>query len=139
MSKKINIKILKFREALGLKPSEFADALGVNRSTMSTYENNGASPGNDFFTKVKTVFPQTCMDYFFSDDAPMFIGEVGDNLPNKIIQESKFIEKDNELVLVGDDSKIVEMQKQTILYLQGTIDKLIAKVEVCSGADLIAA
>lgn len=46
-----------------LSPSQFADAIGVNRSAVSHLLNNRNNPGYDFLNKVYEHFPEWDMDW----------------------------------------------------------------------------
>lgn len=58
MSKIIPERIREAREAVGMTDDEFADAIGVSRASVGTYETGAVSPRGDVFSKIIAVTRQ---------------------------------------------------------------------------------
>jgi transcriptional regulator with XRE-family HTH domain len=75
-------------EDLQLTPSEFADRIGVQRSSISHVLSGRNKPGLDFLEKILNTFPEI-------DAAWLITGKKGQNLYNKEA-ETGDLKKNNE-------------------------------------------
>ena len=58
MSKIIPERIREARESVGMTDDQFADAIGVSRQSVGTYETGAVSPRGDVFSKIIAVTRQ---------------------------------------------------------------------------------
>jgi Zn-dependent peptidase ImmA (M78 family)/DNA-binding XRE family transcriptional regulator len=58
MSKNIPERIREAREAVGMTDNDFADAIGVSRQSVGTYETGAVSPRGDTFSRIIAVTHQ---------------------------------------------------------------------------------
>jgi transcriptional regulator with XRE-family HTH domain len=109
-------------ENLHLSPSEFADRIGVQRSSMSHILSGRNKPSVDFLEKILTVFPETDVNYLIT-------GKKRSNEPLKMdlsLHEREFSEKASKEEAKKEDENIPvpdlkePVEKIIIIYKNNT-------------------
>jgi len=86
-----NDRITKVIEYSELTPAEFAEEIGVQRSSISHIISGRNKPSLDFITKIKSAFPKFEWDWLITGEGEMLIL---DKLPEPIIEEKpEIVEK----------------------------------------------
>ncbi len=67
----INERISKIIEYSGLTPSEFADEIEVQRSSISHITSGRNKPSLDFIVKIKTKYPEFRWDWIINNEGEM--------------------------------------------------------------------
>ncbi len=79
-----NDRITKVIEYSKLTPAEFAEEIGVQRSSISHIISGRNKPSLDFITKIKSTFPKFEWDWLITGEGEML---VSDKIPEPIIEE----------------------------------------------------
>ena len=90
----------------GLKSSEFADNIGVNRATISHILSGRNKPSIDFFEKLLHVYPALSSNWLITG-----IGYMTTQKETKEVQISKKIGK---VVVFYDDKSFEEVVKDSL-------------------------
>jgi len=88
-------------ESEGLKPSLFADIIGVNRATISHILSGRNKPSIDFLEKLLNAYPNLNANWLISG-----IGYMQNNMEQKELLISKKIDK---VVVFYDDHSFQEL------------------------------
>lgn len=70
-----NRRILELREALGMKMSEFAKALSLDRQRIYNIENGISGPTVELFESILKLYPQVNSEWLLTGAGGMFSGE----------------------------------------------------------------
>jgi len=100
----MHIRIKKWIECKELKPSSFADLIGVNRATISHVLSGRNKPSIDFLDKMIRAFPDLNSNWIVSGDGFMYKSD-----GVKEVVKSKNIKK---IVVFYDDNSFEEMFKK---------------------------
>ena len=100
----MHIRIKKWIENKELKPSSFADLIGVNRATISHVLSGRNKPSIDFLDKMIRAFPDLNSNWIVSGDGFMYKSDAV-----KAVLKSKNIKK---IVVFYDDNSFEEMFKK---------------------------
>lgn len=100
----MHIRIKKWIESKELKPSSFADLIGVNRATISHVLSGRNKPSIDFLDKMIRAFPDLNSNWIVSGDGFMYKSD-----GVKEVVKSKNIKK---IVVFYDDNSFEEMFKK---------------------------
>ncbi|WDF45482.1 helix-turn-helix transcriptional regulator [Chryseobacterium sp. KACC 21268] len=87
-------KVIEYSE---LTPAEFAEEIGVQRSSISHIISGRNKPSLDFITKIKTAFPKFEWDWLITGEGEMLISE-----------------KEPEEPVVEEKPEIVEKKKPSL-------------------------
>lgn len=89
-----NDRITKVIEYTELTPAEFAEEIGVQRSSISHIISGRNKPSLDFISKIKTKFPELEWEWLITGFGEMLINKE-ENSPTTIqsIEESKPVKK----------------------------------------------
>jgi DNA-binding XRE family transcriptional regulator len=79
-----NDRITKVIEYSELTPAEFAEEIGVQRSSISHIISGRNKPSLDFITKIKSTFPKFEWNWLITGEGEMLIS---DKLPEPAIEE----------------------------------------------------
>lgn len=79
----INERISKIIEYSELTPSEFADAVEVQRSSISHISSGRNKPSLDFLMKVKERFPELQWDWMINGQGEMLLNKEETELPDE--------------------------------------------------------
>lgn len=96
-------RLKKWMEIEGLKSSEFADNIGVNRATISHVLSGRNKPSIDFLDKLLRTYPKLNANWLITG-----IGFMHDKTEEKQITSSKKIGK---VVVFYDDNSFEEVGK----------------------------
>lgn len=80
-------KVIEYSE---LTPAEFAEEIGVQRSSISHIISGRNKPSLDFITKIKTAFPKFEWDWLITGEGEMLIS---DKAPEAIEEKPEPVEK----------------------------------------------
>lgn len=81
-------KVIEYSE---LTPAEFAEEIGVQRSSISHIISGRNKPSLDFITKIKTAFPKFEWDWLITGEGEMLISE---KEPEPVVEEKpEIVEK----------------------------------------------
>ena len=80
-------KVIEYSE---LTPAEFAEEIGVQRSSISHIISGRNKPSLDFITKIKTAFPKFEWDWLITGEGEMLIS---DKSPEPIEEKLEIVEK----------------------------------------------
>ena len=102
-------------EFLGLTPSEFADEIEVQRSSMSHLFSGRNKPSLDFIKKIKLRYPEIDTDWLIFGEGNMVKNELKDDeentpLPSSIDIENQKSDVNKDLSLF--DEMVVEEEKE---------------------------
>ncbi|KRO66226.1 MAG: hypothetical protein ABR81_03220 [Cryomorphaceae bacterium BACL11 MAG-121128-bin16] len=90
-------------ESEGLKASEFADTIGVNRATISHILSGRNKPSIDFFEKLLQAYPNL--------NANWLITGIGYMTAQKEVKEVRISKKIGKVVVFYDDQSFEEVSK----------------------------
>ena len=102
-----NDRITKVIEFSELSPAEFAEEIGVQRSSISHIISGRNKPSLDFITKIKSKFPDIEWDWLITGTGEMLIGKeeakIDDNQNSK--EDDKPVKKSlpNLFSLINDE------------------------------------
>lgn len=85
-----NDRITKVIEYSELTPAEFAEEIGVQRSSISHIISGRNKPSLDFITKIKTAYPKFEWDWLINGEGEMLIS---DKVPEPIEERPEIVEK----------------------------------------------
>ncbi len=85
-----NDRITKVIEYSELTPAEFAEEIGVQRSSISHIISGRNKPSLDFITKIKSTFPKFEWDWLITGEGEMLIL---DKVPEPIEEKPELVEK----------------------------------------------
>jgi len=85
-----NDRITKVIEFSELSPAEFAEEIGVQRSSISHIISGRNKPSLDFITKIKTTFPQFEWNWLITGEGEMLITE---KIPEPLEEKPEIAEK----------------------------------------------
>lgn len=89
-----NDRITKVIEYSKLSPAEFAEEIGVQRSSISHIVSGRNKPSLDFITKIKNKFPDLEWNWLITGEGEMLVSEKEETPePIQIIDEPKVKEK----------------------------------------------
>ena len=95
------IRLKNWMESEGLKSSQLADNIGVNRATISHILSGRNKPSIDFFEKLLHVYPRL--------NANWLITGIGYMSTQKEVKEVKFSKKIGKVVVFYDDNSFDEV------------------------------
>lgn len=92
----LNERISKVIEYSGLTPSEFADEIDVQRSSISHITSGRNKPSLEFIIKIKSRFPEILWDWLVTGEGEMLKSELKEIIepadePVEVIEEDKAI------------------------------------------------
>ena len=99
-------RIKNWMESEGLKSSEFADNIGVNRATISHILSGRNKPSIDFFEKLLHAYPSLSSNWLITG-----IGYMTTQKETKEVQISKKIGK---VVVFYDDKSFEEVGRDSL-------------------------
>ncbi len=86
----------------GLKSSELADTIGVNRSTISHVLSGRNKPSIDFLQKLLFSYPNINANWLITGDGNMYVTNfINDTIPQKKVEK---------VVVFYDDSSFDELK-----------------------------
>ena len=77
----LNERISKVIEYSGLTPSEFADEIDVQRSSISHITSGRNKPSLEFIIKIKSRFPELLWDWLVTGEGEMLKSELPEEKP----------------------------------------------------------
>lgn len=83
-------RITKVIEYSEMTPAEFAEEIGVQRSSISHIISGRNKPSLDFITKIKTAFPKFEWDWLINGEGEMLIS---DKVPEPAEEKTEIVEK----------------------------------------------
>jgi len=129
---------------LGITQSEFADKMGIQRSSISHLLSGRNKPGFSFFEKLLETFPEINIEWFVSEKGDMLKTKLkdhdeldfdlpGDSLENQDIDADETPVADIELSgqnnvdkpLKKNDEKKPEIEKILIIYDNKTFEEIL--------------
>ena len=96
-------RLKNWMESEGLKSSEFADTIGVNRATISHILSGRNKPSIDFFEKLLQAYPNL--------NANWLITGIGYMKAQIELQEVRISKKIGKVVVFYDDQSFEEVSK----------------------------
>ncbi|MGV8139502.1 MAG: helix-turn-helix domain-containing protein [Mangrovibacterium sp.] len=78
----MNERIKQFMDRKGLSPSEFADAISVQRSNITHILHGRNNPGFQFITKMLEKFPDINARWLLTGEGEMIVQERSENPPD---------------------------------------------------------
>lgn len=126
----LNERIAKVIEYSGLTPSEFADEIDVQRSSISHVTSGRNKPSLEFIIKIKSRFPEILWDWLVNGDGEMLKSELSENdsaveeeisKPTSLPDLFTLItdDEENEIQQIEETTKIPEIsspQESSVLY-----------------------
>ena len=94
-------RLKKWMESEGLKPSVFADIIGVNRATISHILSDRNKPSIDFLEKLLNAYPNINANWLITGDGYM--------LTKNELKEVKVFKKVEKVVVFYDDASFEEV------------------------------
>lgn len=85
----LNERISKIIEYSGYTPSEFADEVEVQRSSVSHITSGRNKPSLEFIIKIKSRFPEILWDWLVNGDGEMLKSDVSEDQETEEIIESE--------------------------------------------------
>lgn len=120
----IKDRIIQFLSKEGLSPSQFAEILGIQRSSISHILSGRNKPSYDFFSKLINSYPNINLEWFFNGEGNCYKdihnSEIPFNEYNNITEHEITPPKDTE------ESPIVTNVKQVkrvlLMFTDGTFE-----------------
>ena len=100
----MNSRIKKWMKSQGLKSSEFADKIGVNRSTISHILSGRNKPSIDFFEKLLKAYANVNSNWLITGIGYMTI--------KKDIKEVQLPQRIGKIVVFYNDQSFEEVVKE---------------------------
>ena len=97
----MHTRLKKWMESEGLKSSQLADNIGVNRATISHILSGRNKPSIDFFEKLLRTYPILNSNWLITG--------IGYMSTEKEIKEEKFSRKIGKVVVFYDDNSFDEV------------------------------
>ena len=116
-------------DLLGTNPAQFANNIGIQRSTMSHLLSGRNKPGYDFFTKIAKIYPQVNIEWLLlGTGSPMKNGILTEPLPPEP-QEELFDKGDNDPLFCSSDveESSKRIQRITIFFSDGSFQEFFPK------------
>ena len=102
----MHTRLKNWMDSEGLKPSGFADNIGVNRATISHILSGRNKPSIDFFKKLLHVYP--------SLNSNWLITGIGYMATQKETKEVRISKKIGKVVVFYDDQSFEELGKDSL-------------------------
>ena len=99
-------RLKKWMELEGLKPSELASNIGVNRATISHILSNRNKPSLDFIEKLLQTYPNLNSNWLIAG-----VGSITNQKETKQVQVSKKLRK---ITVFYDDQSFEELEKERL-------------------------
>lgn len=113
----LNERITKVIEYSGLTPSEFADEIDVQRSSISHVTSGRNKPSLEFIIKIKSRFPEILWDWLVNGDGEMLKSAENDSAAEEEISKPTSLPDLFTLINQGEEEKIdeeSEVEKTTV-------------------------
>jgi len=112
----LNERISKVIEYSGLTPSEFADEIDVQRSSISHVTSGRNKPSLEFIIKIKSRFPEILWDWLVNGDGEMLKSDLSDEESISSEEKLKPTSLPDLFTMMKDDEDFgVEEAEQTAL------------------------
>lgn len=113
----MNKRLQSFYKALGLTATQFADEVGVQRSSISHVISGRNKPSMDFIEKILRRYPQLNIDWLILGSGPMLKGDdlfsgSGKDMKEKKLTASKSMPEDNDATSRVDS---MEVKKEAVV------------------------
>lgn len=106
-------KITKIMDEYSLTPSEFADKIGVNRSSISHVISGRNNPSIEFIRKIVKTFPSISYKYLIEPECNKLYDNTKEELAKDITKQTKENKvKDEEQANYSIKSKPIDEAKQ---------------------------
>ncbi len=99
----LNERISKVIEYSGFTPSEFADEIDVQRSSISHVTSGRNKPSLEFIIKIKSRFPEILWDWLVNGDGEMLKSELPDTEETVTEEKLKPTSLPNLFTMMNDD------------------------------------
>lgn len=124
----IKERITQFLNKEGLTPSQFAEVIGIQRSSMSHILSGRNKPSYDFFERLIKNYPNINLEWFFNGSGSIYKdGEYHQELSLPETKSVKEVQENNlqketktkETITVTNVNKVV---KVLLLFTDGTFE-----------------
>ncbi|SMP09654.1 helix-turn-helix transcriptional regulator [Chryseobacterium profundimaris] len=116
----LNERISKVIEYSGLTPSEFADEIDVQRSSISHVTSGRNKPSLEFIIKIKSRFPEILWDWLVTGDGQMLkselpeVPEIEVTIPESNEEKSKPTSLPDLFTMMNDDEDFGAEESETM-------------------------
>lgn len=131
----LNERISKVIEYSNFTPSEFADEIDVQRSSISHITSGRNKPSLEFIIKIKSRFPEILWDWLINGDGEMLKSDEPAVEEEEIVEEKAkptslpdlftLIDDDNFGVTESEDRVLKQNPREFDIPNQGTVDEKI--------------
>lgn len=99
----LNERISKIIEYSGYTPSEFADEIDVQRSSISHVTSGRNKPSLEFIIKIKSRFPEILWDWLVNGEGEMLKSELKEEEQNDETEKTKPTSLPDLFTLISED------------------------------------
>ena len=99
----LNERISKIIEYSGYTPSEFADEIDVQRSSISHVTSGRNKPSLEFIIKIKSRFPEILWDWLVNGEGEMLKSELKEDEQNDETEKTKPTSLPDLFTLISED------------------------------------
>ncbi|WP_312089810.1 helix-turn-helix transcriptional regulator [Chryseobacterium sp.] len=99
----LNERISKIIEYSGYSPSEFADEIDVQRSSISHVTSGRNKPSLEFIIKIKSRFPEILWDWLVNGEGEMLKSELKEEEQNDETEKTKPTSLPDLFTLISED------------------------------------
>lgn len=113
----LNERISKVIEYSGFTPSEFADEVDVQRSSISHVTSGRNKPSLEFIIKIKSRFPEILWDWLVNGDGEMLKSELSDTEEQTPEEKLKPTSLPDLFTMMNDDEDFgTEESENTVIF-----------------------
>ncbi|MFL9832939.1 helix-turn-helix domain-containing protein [Chryseobacterium terrae] len=113
----LNERISKVIEYSGFTPSEFADEIDVQRSSISHVTSGRNKPSLEFIIKIKSRFPEILWDWLVNGDGEMLKSELPDTEEQTAEEKLKPTSLPDLFTMMNDDEDFgAEEPEETVVF-----------------------
>lgn len=114
----LNDRISKIIEYSGFTPSEFADEVDVQRSSISHVTSGRNKPSLEFIIKIKSRFPEILWDWLVNGEGEMLKSELSENEEQVAEEKLKPTSLPDLFTMINDDEDFGSQEDEEISKIE---------------------
>ncbi len=120
----IKERIIQFLSTEGLSPSQFAEKLGIQRSSISHILSGRNKPSYDFFSRLISKYPTISLEWFFNGKGPIFKDTASDLFSEEVVlnEELNTPIKNTDVNPTNEITNVKSINKIVMLFTDGTFE-----------------
>ena len=99
-------RIPKLLKSKNISASQFADEIGVQRSSVSHVLSGRNKPSLDFITKIVNTYPEVNPKWLLTGHGDMFTAETDDNSARSLSNQQTNLEKDEDKLIIAEEKQV---------------------------------